>query len=310
VNQPHAHRGQPCALRPATLAALAARACCALVVVLAALPPVAWALDADPDDYVAFPSGSDVALLYFQHVERNSLYAHGARQAGGGLDSDTAILRYSHLETVGGLLIDPQVLLPLGNLRTTGPAAAPASVAGMGDLILCMTTWFINDEKTSSYLGVTPFLFVPTGSYRSERALNWGENRWKLTLQGGYQWGMGGKFSAVTIADATFYGSNTDLGPAHATLRQQVSYHGQFYLRFTASEKIDSYLGVSYTTGGTSQVNGVSQDDRQRESKFIAGGGYFFNPGLEKLAGFGHDLSMANGYRESRRINLRLMKVL
>jgi hypothetical protein len=47
---------------------------------------------------------------------------------------------------------------------------------------------------------------------------------------------------------------------------------------------------------------------RQRETKFSAGGGCNFTPDFELFCAYGQDLSMANGFQESRRFNLRLSK--
>ena len=55
-------------------------------------------------------------------------------------------------------------------------------------------------------------------------------------------------------------------------------------------------------------MNGVGQGDRQRETKFSIGGGYNFTPDFELFGAYGQDISMANGFRESRRFNLRLSK--
>jgi len=151
-------------------------------------------------------------------------------------------------------------------------------------------------------------IVLPTGTYDKNRSLSWGENRWKLTLQSGYQRGITDKFSVVLIGDGTVFGANGDYGPSGATLRQSPLYQGQSYLRYTFSEKIDSFFGHSYTFGGATSVNGAGQNDRQRESKFSVGGGYFFAPDIELFGAYGQDISMANGFKESHRINLRLLK--
>jgi hypothetical protein len=279
------------------------------VITLALFPASGMALDTDADDYVASLAGSNLTLLYFQHVQRNALYANGDRVAGdSGLDSDTGILRVVHFTQIGGYVVDPQFLLPFGHERATNDASSLGSASGLGDLILAATTWVINDEKANTYLGITPFLFLPTGTYDRNRPMNWGENRWKLTLQSGYQRGITDKVSLVFIGDATFFGDNSEFGPTGATLKQDTVYQAQFYVRYTWSEKIDSFVGCSYLGAGASSVNGVGQNDRQRETKFSIGGGYNFTPELELFGAYGQDLSMANGFKESHRVNLRLSR--
>jgi hypothetical protein len=278
-------------------------------IILALLPAAVMALDTDADDYVASPAGTNLALLYFQHVQREALYANGNRVAGNsGLDSDTGILRVVHFTKIGDYVVDPQFILPFGHERATNDASSLGSASGLGDLILAATTWVINDEKANTYLGITPFLFLPTGTYDRNRPMNWGENRWKLTLQSGYQRGITDKVSIVFIGDATFFGDNSDFGSTGATLEQDTLYQAQFYVRYTWSEKIDSFVGYSYLGGGASSINGAGQNDRQRETKFSIGGGYNFTPELELFGAYGQDVSMANGFKESHRLNLRLSR--
>ena len=278
-----------------------------LVTACASFPIAASALDTDADDYVASPAGANLGLLYYQHVERNTLYSNGNSQ-NAGLDSDTGILRLVHFVKIGDYVVDPQFLLPFGYEKGKDEASSLGSASGVGDLILAATTWVINDEKTNTYLGITPFLFLPTGSYDRNRPLNWGENRWKLTLQSGYQRGITDKFSVVFIGDGTVFGDNSNFGPSGATLKQDPLYQGQFYLRYTFSEKIDSFIGYSYLVGGSTRVNGADQHDLQRETKFSLGGGYFCAPDIELFGAYGQDISMLNGFKESHRVNLRLLK--
>ena len=279
------------------------------IAALALLPTSGMALDTDADDYVASPPGTNLGLLYYQHVQRDRLFSGGSQVSGNnGLDSDTGILRVVHFLKLGDYVVDPQFILPFGHERATNDASSLGSASGLGDLILAATTWVVNDEKTNTYLGLTPFLSLPTGTYDHNRPSNWGENCWKLTLQGGYQRGITDKISLVFIGDATFFGYNSDFGPTGATLKQDTLYQAQFYVRYTWSEKIDSFVGYSYLGGGASSVNGAGQNDRQRETKFSIGGGYNFTPELELFGAYGQDISMANGFKESRRLNLRLSK--
>ena len=54
------------------------------------------AIDIDAGDYTAFPDGTNVGMLYAQHVERNRLYANGQQVPGDNdLDSDIGVLRLS-----------------------------------------------------------------------------------------------------------------------------------------------------------------------------------------------------------------------
>lgn len=273
------------------------------------LPLAATAFDTDADDYVSSPAGTTVALFYFQHVERDAQYVDGRRVPGApSLTTDTGILRLAHLVSAGGYLLDPQLLLPFGSQQAGGTLAGWGHTEGVADLIVGNTVWLLDQPKTNNYAGISTFVSVPTGDYDRNRALNWGENRWKLTLQGGWQHALDAQWSAVMIGDGTFFTGNTDYGATGATLRQRPQWQGQFYLRYTASERVDTFVGYSFTVGGETSIDGVDQHDRQRQSKFTIGGGYFFTPQIELFGAYGHDFSTANALRESNRFNLRVSR--
>ncbi|NER65506.1 transporter, partial [Pseudomonas sp. MAFF212427] len=113
--------------------------------IAASLGGQAHAVDVDAGDYTALPEGTNLGMLYYQHAERRSLYADGHEQPGKpGLDSDIGILRGVHFMKLGGFTIDPQFLLPFGQLEgQRDTAGLGKSDAGIGDLILASTVWLV-----------------------------------------------------------------------------------------------------------------------------------------------------------------------
>lgn len=154
------------------------------------LPLPGWVIDVDPGDYVPAPPGTTVGLLYAQHATRNQLYAGGVRASlDPRLDSDVGILRLVHYTAVGG----------------------------------------INDAPSRIYLGITPYLILPTGSYDRNRPLNLGENRWKFNLQVGFSEGLTERWHVDPTADAMFHGKNDDFGAGGQSMRQDRLYQAQAY---------------------------------------------------------------------------------
>lgn len=277
---------------------------------LAALASQVHALDVDAGDYTALPEGTNLGLLYYQHAERNALYAHGHKAPiDAGLDSDVGILRGVHFMKLGDYIIDPQFLLPFGNVRAKDDLKALGSDSGVGDLILASTIWLLNDPANRRYFGVTPFLFVPTGSYDNDQAVNLGENRWKFTLQAGYITGLTDKLTLDLVGDVTFFGDNDDYGPASLTQKQSELYQGQAFLRYNFTERFDIRAGVSRLWGGESEIDGVDLNDEPDTSKYSIGAAYFVTPSTQLLATYGQDLSVENGLEEDNRINLRILQV-
>lgn len=270
----------------------------------------AYAVNVDAGEYVALPPGTDAALVYYQHAERDSLYARGNKISGrASLDSDVGILRYGHFMKLGDYTVFPEFLLPFGRLQAKDDVSSLGSASGAGDLLLGMPVWLVNDPAKHTYFGVTPYLFLPTGSYDRNRALNLGENRWKFALQAGYTTGLSDNLFLDLTGDVTWYGKNDEFGAQSATLKQALSYQGQLWLHYQLSAALDLRVGYSHTWGGETKVNGVAQHDPARQQNFALGTAYFFNPTTQAVVLYGRDISIENGFKESNRINLRVLKV-
>lgn len=279
-----------------------------LAVAMAPLPCAA--LDVDAGDYAALPPGTNLGLLYYQHASRDALYSNGNKAAGNNrLDSDVGILRGVHYMDVGGYTIDPQFLLPFGSLRAKDNLSALGDASGVGDLILAATLWLVNDPKSNTYFGITPFITAPTGRYDKNKSLNLGENRWKYTLQGGFITGLTDKLLLDVIGDVTIFGRNDEFGASSATMKQRALYELQTFLRYQITPTWDVRLGAAHVTGGQTEVNGTRQNDRTRTTKVSLGTAYFLTPTIQAMASYGRDISVENGLRENNRFNFRVLKV-
>ncbi len=292
-------------LRPLTTRMKAGLLCAALG--LTSLP--AAAIDVDAGDYTALPAGTNLGVLYYQHTEDNKIMSNGHQVAGGTLKSDTGILRGVHYMDIGGFIVDPQFLLPFGNVRWSDNLQALGSSGGTADLILAATVWLVNNPDKKTYFGVTPYVFVPTGSYNRDRALNLGENRWKGTLQAGFITPLVGNLVLDLIADVTVFGDNKDYGPGGATLKQDPLVEGQVWLRYNATQSLDVRVGFAESYGGRTTVNGVSQQNRTNTNKFSVGFAWFPAPTWQVLGIYGQDISVQNGPKEDNHFKLRLLKV-
>jgi hypothetical protein len=278
---------------------------------LLAASPAAHAIDVDAGDYTALPAGTTLGLLYNQSASRDSLYASGSKAAGDNqLDSNVSILRLIHFMKLGDYIVDPQVLLPFGELKAGGDMAAPLGKAsGMGDAIFAATIWTINDPANKRYLGITPFLIAPTGSYQATDALNLGENRWKYALQVGYIQGLSDKITLDLAADVTAYGKNDKANAAGQAKKQNASTQLQAFGRYALSPTWDLRAGLSYSHIGESKLDGVGQNDGGALTKVQLGTAAFITPSTQLLATLGRDVKVDNGFKEASRLNLRLLQV-
>jgi len=270
----------------------------------------ALAVDVDAGDYTALPAGTNLALAYYQTASRDELYAGGNVVDGDfSLASDVGILRGVHFMELGGYIVDPQFLLPFGTLDASKDIAALGEESGVGDLILAATVWLVNKPKDNTYFGITPYIYLPTGTYDNEKGLNLGENRYKFVLQAGYITNLTEDISFDFVADVMLYGENDEFGASKATMEQEASFQLQAFLRYKMSPTWDFRVGLSQTFGGETKVDGTKMNDAAEVSKMSIGTTYFITPSIQLAATYGRDLAVENGFSEDNRLNLRVLKV-
>lgn len=282
----------------------------AAAVALALAAQAAHAIDIDAGDYTALPEGTNVAAVYVQHAERDKLYANDQQVPGrNGLDSNIGILRMIHFMKIGGFTVDPQFLLPFGQLKAKDDLApALGQRSGVGDLILAATVWTLNDPEHRRWFGITPFVYAPTGTYDASRPLNLGENRWKYALQAAYLFGVGPQWTFDLAADVMLYGRNDDAGGGQS-LKQDASTQLQAFARYQLSPAWDLRAGLSYARTGETKLAGVGRNDAANITKLQVGTAVFVGPTTQLMANIGQDLKVDNGFKEKARVNLRLLQL-
>lgn len=264
------------------------------------------AVEVAPGDYEQYPAGATIGVVYYQHASTDALRVDGhSASSDFNLTSDIGILRLLHVIQVNDkVTVDPQFLLPFGHVSGGADASALGSTSGVGDLILTAPIKLLLNSARDT-LSVNAYLYVPSGSYDKDDALNLGENRWKVDFQGAYIKHFGDKWAVDLIGDAIWYGDNDDYGPASMTLKQKVSYGAQLMGRYMPDPATALAVGVGQLWGGESEVDGVDQDNRQRTTNVRFSATRFFTPKDQLQLQLGRDLAVENGPREDFRLNLR-----
>ncbi|NWL76411.1 transporter [Pseudomonas taiwanensis] len=262
----------------------------------------------DPGDYVAFPAGTNLAVLYYNHAERNDVYLNDHKQdtPGFGLDNDIAAFRAVHYVELGPLLAAPQVIVPFGSLRMKG--AADTSASGVGDPLIGSAFWLVNDPARRRYLSFGAWIAPPLGNYDADDGpVNIGENRWKGVLHTSYTQSLFGSLSGEVTAEWDFFGENDDF--AGMTRKQSHIFELQTHLRYDFSP--GSFVGASYfhTTGGENRLNGVDLDDSLNTKRYLLSVARMVAPTVQLMGQVGQDLEVRNGPKEDFRVNLRLVKI-
>ena len=265
----------------------------------------------DPGDYAALPAGVDLGIVYGQHTERDAYYVSGDKLPGRfRLDTDIALLRWVHFTNIGGFVADPQVIIPFGTVRLKTPFGplGKTTASGVGDPLVGGTLWLLNNVEAKRWFGVSAFASVPVGSYDDDKGpVNVGENRWKGIFHAGYVTALPADFMLDVIAEYAVYGENDDfLGLER---KQDPSYGLQTHLRYMISPTTHVALSYYRDYGGETKLNGVSQDDRMNNGRWLATFATFVAPTVQLQAQYGQATSVENGAKEANRFNLRVVKV-
>lgn len=299
----------PCTAASSRLRKTLGSVCAVLGFVSGAAPAAEIATDAG--DYAALPPGVDLGIVYAQHTERDAFFIGGDKlPTRFRLDTDIGLLRWVHYTKIGDFVIDPQVILPFGTVRLKtdfGPLRRTSST-GVGDPLIGATLWLLNRSEAQQWFGVTAAVSVPVGDYDDDKGpVNVGENRWKGIFHAGYVTALPANFMLDVIAEYAVYGENDNfLG---FTRKQDPSYGLQAHLRYMLSPTTHVALSYYRDYGGESRLNGVNQNDRMNNGRWLATFATFVAPTVQLQAQYGQATSVENGAKEANRFNLRAVKV-
>ena len=264
----------------------------------------------DPGDYRPLPAGYNLAILYAQMTDLDKSYADGDRVIGGPtLTKDIGLLRFVHYTEVGGLTVDPQVVIPFGSVNLD-LGNAELSASGVGDPLLGATVWFYEDKETKEAFGVTGLLSIPIGEYEEARGgINLGGNRFKLITQAAYISAIANNFSWEIIGEYTIFGKNDDFGGSNIKKEQDGQFGIQTHLNYHMSAATTFSFSYYHDFGAESEVAGVKQNDELNNSRFQLTAQHFLAPDWQAQVQYGRSISVENGFFESDFINLRIVKV-
>ena len=260
--------------------------------------------DAMARDYVPAPAGVDLGILYYVHKQSDTFVADG-HKVDADFSTDLVVARYVHFMEVGGMIIDPQIILPMGTLNMDIPGAVNDRRTGMGDAILLSSFWFVNDPASKTYIAFTPYITAPTGKYDSTQpGTSLGSNRWSYTAEFGMAKGFGDNTYIDLIASMDFYGRNDDyFGKQQKKddlLTLQAIYSYNLTPTLWASAK------YSYVNGGETEVDGARQDDRTTGQTLVFGLAKQLDAKNNVQVEYIHDVKVDNAF-ENRGARVRFV---
>lgn len=267
-----------------------------------------YALEFSPGDYEMLPANSNLLLSYWQYSHSDVYYnQHQQLNADYRLRSNALLLRYIHAyRPQEKLSIEPQLILPFAQATALGDASPLGASSGLGDSIFGVPIKYSLGDSAADVVAFAPFIYLPTGTYQQDRALNIGENRWRFLLQGVWIHHFSDAWSFETGADVSWVSKNDDYGAHSARLQQKPKYEYQAYLRYNLSPSTHLGIGTGWIKGAESRIDGVHQNDALDSRYLRVSAAHFINPSIQLQVSAGRDLSVAHGFKQDRNISLRL----
>ncbi|WP_237415175.1 transporter [Acinetobacter nectaris] len=259
-----------------------------------------------PGDYEQYPANATIGVLYYQNMTTNDLYANGTKLGSDyKVVGNLGIARLLHVYQLNDqLTVDPQFLLPFGQLRSKDSATNFGKASGVGDLTLAAPLKYKLNDRKDTLSGVV-YLTIPTGSYEKNNPLNIGANRWKYDFQGAYIKHFTPKFALDITGDIVLYGNNNEYGTNSYKLKTNNSYEFQVMGRYMPSQITSFGIGLGHTWGAENTVNGLPQNDDIKTTNIRLYASHFFGAKDQLQVQVGRDLSVSNGLKEDFHSTLR-----
>ncbi len=273
------------------------RVFCASTLIVSLVFP-GLALANSPRDYIPLDPGTFFLALYYNHSFGNDLYVKGEKKnRTTNYIGNVSILRPVYYTQLGPFTIDPQLLLPIGEVSLPGEQSS-----GIGDATFAATIWFINNKETRFIFAYTPFLTVPTGQYDRESVINLGANRWATKHEVCIAKGFGDRTWLEVAVNAQFYFDNYNaLGPEgnKVTSSKDPTFGGEAHLSYDLTKEFFGSADYYYMYGGETILDGARQNDWGSTHTVGVTFAYMLNPRTQVMTNFNTDAAVYNGIRTS-----------
>lgn len=283
-----------------------ARLTCALILALACFrTDVSMAIDGNPRDYIAAPPGTNLSIVYFQHLDSSSFYSRGKEVPGKDkLEVNVPLYRFVHYADLLGMTIDPQFVIPVfGTVRTNiGALGLKQETTSMGDLTIGCTFWFINKPEKNFWAGFTPWITFPTGRFDRDKFVSssaLASNRYTFTTQFGVEKRLGAGFHFSSIVEGAFYTNNDDWVSAtggKATQKKDPTFLSQTSISYDFTPSTFASVKWRYLAFGETDVGGVNQRDDANDHRVDLGLFHWLTKTDQLMVEYQKVVQVRNGY--------------
>ncbi|WP_270936606.1 transporter [Falsiroseomonas oryzae] len=269
----------------------------------------AHATDVHPGDYIALPPGLSALVSYSTYADYNGANINGTDfNDGTRLRAASQYFRLVHYTSILNTTVSLNLFLPFGVLwdgKIAGNELKSAS--GFIDPIIGSTIWVVNNPQAGRWVGVSPLVSLPLGTYDNDRILNTGENRFRGTLEVGWvETLVPGALRMEIAGNVNVFSDNNSYGPFRQTLSQRPSYQLQPWLTYTGFTGGTLSLGYLGEFGGTQQVDGIDNGFATERHAIRVNAQRQLAPMSQLSVTATHDLSVSDGFRNLLTVTARL----
>jgi hypothetical protein len=230
----------------------------------------------DPRTYANTPVGVNQLELDYAHATTNASIDTSLVIGGAHLEVNEATVAYTRTFGIVGhsAWIKPSVPFAYVSGSVAGSGLS-RSVAGAGDASLQLATLLLGGPalnvsdfekyEPTTTVGVSLTVSGPTGQYDPNRVLNLGSDRWSFKPEIGIshpfgpdqKWVVDGHFYTYFFTDNTEYHGKE-------ILRQQALPGFEAHISYNITPDLWTSLDANYAFRGTTFVDGVDQNDAQK----------------------------------------------
>jgi Putative MetA-pathway of phenol degradation len=276
------------------------------VLACALLGSIAHAQTMEPLSYTNSPIGLNFLIAGYTYQTGSVLVDPSLPISNVHATVDSPFLAYSRIIDCWGQSGSLALVLPYAWVSASGDVleqARSVDRAGFDDLAMRLNVNLygapaLTPAQFQSYhqdiiIGVSLVVTAPSGQYIASKLVNIGTNRWSFKPQLGVSKALG-PWTLEAGAGVTFFTDNDEFLGNHVR-GQDPMYSVQGHVIYNFSRKLWGALDGTYYTGGRTSVNGVLDNDLQRDSRWGATLAYsltrrnsiklYYNSGLAERTG-------------------------
>ena len=230
----------------------------------------------DPRNYQNSPVDVNQAQLAYAYVRSNSSIDSSIIVADSKLQLNQGSISYTRYFSLIHRMAWFSPGIPIAGLDgSISGTTISRSITGSGDSSY-QVAWLLAGGPALSApdfekfqprtsVGLSLSMTAPTGSYQSNRILNLGANRWTFKPEIGvsYPFGPQQKWALDGYANSYFYTDNNSYHGAQA-LGQKPLPGFEGHISYSFLDSLVGSLDTRYSFGGETSLNGVNQDNSQK----------------------------------------------